>query len=186
MKREYKVIRSSRRTIGITVNADGVTVRAPRNASRATIENAIRDHSGWIEKKLADAALRERRASELPPITDPEVRELARRARTALPPLAAEYADRLGVTYGRIAIRCQKTRWGSCSSKGNLNFNCLLMLAPENVIRCVVAHEICHRVEMNHSARFYALLDRLVPDRRECEKWLRTEGKVLMKRRKTD
>jgi len=86
------------------------------------------------------------------------------------------------VTYGRITIRNQKTRWGSCSSKGNLNFNCLLMLAPPEVLDYVVVHELCHRMEMNHSKRFWSLVETVLPDYREQEKWLKGEGAVLLRR----
>ena len=88
----------------------------------------------------------------------------------------------VGVQYGRITIRNQKTRWGSCSSKGNLNFNCLLMLAPPEVLDYVIVHELCHRKEMNHSPRFWSEVAKVIPDYKKHEKWLKTEGTRLMRR----
>ena len=76
------------------------------------------------------------------------------------------------MTYGRITIRAQRSRWGSCSSKGNLNFNCLLMLTPSEIRDYVVVHELCHRIELNHSAYFWAEVARILPDYKECRKWL--------------
>ena len=87
---------------------------------------------------------------------------------------------RVGVTYGRITIRNQRTRWGSCSAKGNLNFNCLLMKAPPEVLDYVVVHELCHRLEMNHSPRFWAQVERVLPDYKVSRKWLREHGNELM------
>ena len=69
------------------------------------------------------------------------------------------YRTLLGVSVGRVTIRCQRTKWGSCSAMGNLNFNCLLMLCPPDVRDFVVVHELCHRKEMNHSARFWKLVE---------------------------
>ena len=90
------------------------------------------------------------------------------------------YAPVVGVTYGRITIRNQRTRWGSCSAKGNLNFNCLLMKAPPEVLDYVVVHELCHRLEMNHSPRFWAQVERVLPDYKVSRKWLREHGNELM------
>ena len=92
----------------------------------------------------------------------------------------AYYAPAVGVTYDRITIRSQRTRWGSCSSRGNLNFNCLLMLAPEKVVDYVVVHELCHRKEMNHSPRFWAEVERILPDYRQSKRWLKENGQSLM------
>ena len=99
-----------------------------------------------------------------------------------IPGRVAHFAPLVGVTYGRITVRNQRTRWGSCSSKGNLNFNCLLMLAPPGILDYVVVHELCHRKEMNHSPKFWAEVAKVMPDYKERQKWLRTEGSSIMRR----
>lgn len=91
----------------------------------------------------------------------------------------AYYARIMNVSYGRISIREQKTRWGSCSSKGNLNFNWRLILAPEEVLDYVVVHELAHRREMNHSKAFYAVVESVLPDYRTARSWLREHGDSL-------
>ena len=101
-------------------------------------------------------------------------------AKKMIPPLVEKYAALMGVTYGRVTIRHQKSRWGSCSSKGNLNFNCLLMLTPPECVEYVVIHELCHRKHMNHSAFFWAEVKRVMPDYAIWEKWLRTKGKYII------
>ena len=101
---------------------------------------------------------------------------------TARWPLSRNYAEKLGVSYGRITIRNQRSRWGSCSGKGNLNFNCLLMLAPPEVLDSVVVHELCHLRQMNHSERFYAEVLRVFPDYWRCHRWLKENGGALMQR----
>ena len=76
----------------------------------------------------------------------------------------------------------QKSRWGSCSAKGNLNFNCLLMRAPEEILDYVIVHELCHRKEMNHSDRFWAEVEKVMPSYKERRKWLKDHGNELMKK----
>ena len=97
-------------------------------------------------------------------------------------PLVEEYADLMGVTYGTVSIRAQKTRWGSCSSKGNLNFNCLLALCPEGVMRYVVVHELSHRRHMNHSKAFWSMVEEYMPDYKEQKLYLKRNGDLLMAR----
>ena len=79
----------------------------------------------------------------------------------------------MGVTYGKVTLREQKTRWGSCSSNGNLNFNWKLALMPDEILYYVIVHELAHRIEMNHSERFWKIVEEVLPDYRERRKWLK-------------
>ena len=108
------------------------------------------------------------------------IRKLVRLAKDIIPVKVSYYARLMGVSYGRITIRMQKTRWGSCSYEGNLNFNCLLMMAPPEVLDYVVVHELCHRLEMNHSARFWSQVEKVLPDYKVPRKWLKEHGNRLM------
>ena len=174
-----QIVRCRRKTVGIRVTDDGeVIVRAPLRVSMAEIRRILEGKRDWIEKTLAKVRSRE----TVPKLTDAEIRELTAQAKKKIPPLVLAWADAVGVTYGRITIRCQKTRWGSCSSKGNLNFNCLLMLCPENVLDYVIVHELCHRKELNHSARFKAEVERVLPGYREPMRWLKKEGQAIISR----
>lgn len=177
------VIRSKRKTISIQIHADlSVTVRAPERASQKEIERVLREKEPWIKKHLEQMHRQAEECEGVKPFTDEELQQLADRAVCHITKRVAYYAALIGVDYGRITIRNQKTRWGSCSSKGNLNFNCLLMLAPWEVIDYVVVHELCHRKEMNHSKAFWREVERILPDYRESEKWLKNRGILLMRR----
>ena len=183
MKLEYTVIRSNRRTIGLEVKPDGqVIVRVPIRLPDSEICKFVHKHEEWIQKHQEIAR---QRLEERPPVeklTMQEIQELADQAVKVIPQRVAYYAPKIGVDYGRITIRNQKTRWGSCSANGNLNFNCLLMLTPSEVIDSVVVHEICHRKEMNHSDRFYAEVLRVFPDYWKWNRWLKENGGQLMQR----
>ena len=128
--------------------------------------------------------MQERQAltEQLPAFTIDEINELADKALIVIPEKVKKYAPIVGVDYGRITIRNQRTRWGSCSGKGNLNFNCLLMLFPDEVIDYVVVHELCHRIHMNHSAEFYAEVERVLPEYRKWKKWLKENGELYISR----
>lgn len=116
-------------------------------------------------------------------LSNDEIHELAAKALNYIPERVAYYAEQIGVTYGRITIRNQKTRWGSCSSKGNLNFNCLLMLTPPEIVDYVVVHELCHRKEMNHSKAFWSEVEKVLPNYKTRVRWLKDEGSSIMRRK---
>jgi predicted metal-dependent hydrolase len=100
-------------------------------------------------------------------------------ARTVFGERLATYNAVYGFTFGRVAIKEQKSRWGSCSRQGNLNFNWRLLLAPLPVLDYVVIHELCHLKELNHAARFWALVARACPDYAARRRWLRQHGRTL-------
>ena len=178
-----KVYRSNRKSISLQVTEDHIVViRAPKWMSDDEIDGFFIEKSGWIERQIRMIDERKQKYSELVPLSKSELDALGRQALSVIPKKVAHYAKILGVSYGRITIRNQKTRWGSCSSKGNLNFNCLLMLTPEEVQDYVVVHELCHRREMNHSPRFWSLVESVIPDYRRYEAWLKKEGEAIMLR----
>lgn len=104
---------------------------------------------------------------------------LSRRALERIRQRLDEYAPGIGVPYGRVAIRDQKSRWGSCSAKKNLNFNWKLIMAPPEALTYVVIHELCHLIEFNHSARFWGLVQARMPEYEYWKKWLKAHGSEL-------
>ena len=176
---EYELIRSRRRTLALQLKPDGtLQVRAPLHLPKRQIEAFLLEQRDWIER-------RQQRLAALPKaemLSEEELAELKKRARRVFLARAAYFAPVVGVSYSRITVRSQRTKWGSCSAKGGLNFNCLLLLAPTEVLDYVVVHELCHRLEMNHSPRFWAEVERVLPDYAAARKWLRQNGGSLMAR----
>lgn len=179
---QLNIIYSARKSFALELKTGTLTVRAPKGMSRREIDAFLESKRGWIEKHLSKMQARQEALEQLPPFTMDEIRELADKALGVIPEKVKKYAPIVGVTYGRITIRNQRSRWGSCSSKGNLNFNCLLMLFPDEVIDYVVVHELCHRKHMNHSAAFYAEVERVFPEYRKCQKWLKENGGLYLSR----
>lgn len=178
---DFEIIKSKRKTISIEVKSDGtVIVRAPYRMSQTRIRAFVAEKESWILKHRQKARERAKQTQDMQPLTQEDLDKLRKQARQILPQKVWHYAKILNVTYDRIAIRCQKTRWGSCSAKGNLNFNCLLMLTPDEVIDYVVVHELCHRLEMNHSKAFWALVEQVMPDYKIWRKWLKENGTAIM------
>ena len=177
------VIRSNRKTVAIQVNSDlSVTVRAPRSVSEKDIEEILKKKEAWISKHIEKIKETKERFEAEPTekLTREKVIALADEALKVIPVRVEYFAKVIGVTYGKITVRNQKTRWGSCSSKGNLNFNCLLMLAPPEVLDYVVVHELCHRKQMNHSKAFWLEVEKVLPNYKEVRKWLKEEGSQMI------
>ena len=177
---EFEVIRSNRKSMAVEIKLNKLIIRAPMQATNEDINTFMLKSKAWIEKHLAKAQAQQQAVASTKKLTMDEIRKLADKALEIIPERVRYYAPLVGVTYGRITIRNQRSKWGSCSSKGNLNFNCLLMLAPPEVIDSVVVHELCHRKEMNHSDRFYAEVLRVFPDYHKWDKWLKDNGSILM------
>ena len=173
---DYQLIRSQRKTLCVEIRPDGsLLVRAPARMPKREIDSFLLRKADWIQKHLP-------KAPPLPAFTPAEIAQFAQETANLLPEKVSHYAAALGVSYGRITVRCQKTRWGSCSSRGNLSFHCLLSRMPEDVLDYVVVHELCHRKHMNHSAAFWGEVAAILPDYKASRDWLKTQGTALLSR----
>ena len=177
----YYIKRSRRKTVSVQIEPDlSVLIRAPFHMPDREIEKFLRDSDDWIRKHRDEARKKLLAKETSPKLSKDEIRKLAEEAAKDIPERVKRFAPIVGVDYGRITIRNQKSRWGSCSSRKNLNFNCLLMLAPPEQRDYVVVHELCHLKEMNHSKRFWKEVERVLPDYKKSVKWLRENGEDIM------
>ena len=177
-----RLIRARRKTLSIRITQEGnLEIRAPLGMPKGEIEAFLKEKAQWIETHRAKV-LAEYAQGQEAPLGEEEILTLAEQMRQRLPDKLNRHAASMGVTFGRVTIRCQQTRWGSCSSRGNLNFNCLLMLAPEEVLDYVVVHELAHRKQMNHSALFWQEVARECPDYKKSLRWLKDRGGALLSR----
>ena len=167
---EYKVIYSNRRTISLSIKDEKLIVRAPYGTLKGRIDSVVLEHSAWIMKHINKQKQRNETLGEL---TEDRIKALRRAAKKILPIKVEYYSRIMGLKYGRITITSAKTRFGSCSSKGNLSFSYLLMLYPDSAIDYVVVHELAHLREMNHSPRFYKIIEEVLPDYKERKKLLK-------------
>jgi len=152
------------------------------HATDREIDDALAFHLPWLERQLANAVV-PRLALDRLRLTEAQGRSEAR-ARIEL--IAQSEAAALGVTYRRLTIRDQVSRWGSCSSAGALSFNWRLVLAPHDVLDYVVVHEVCHLVEHNHGQRFWRLVERRRPGYRDSKAWLDDHGWEILAYRPPD
>lgn len=177
-----RLIRARRKTLSIRITQEGnLEIRAPLGMPKGEIEAFLKEKAQWIETHRAKV-LAEYTQGQEAPLGEEGILTLAEQMRQRLPEKLNRHAASMGVTFGRVTIRCQQTRWGSCSSRGNLNFNCLLMLAPEEVLDYVVVHELAHRKQMNHSALFWQAVARECPDYKKSLRWLKDRGGALLSR----
>lgn len=170
---ELELIRSGRKTIAICVNPDGrVVVRAPYGASQTQIQGFLNEKESWI--KTVQNRMKEREENrETIVLSRQEERIWREKARSDLAARCARFSRSMGVSFQGIRINGAKTRWGSCSSRGFLNFTWRLMFLPEELIDYIVVHELSHRREMNHSPRFWRVVEETLPDYRQRRQALR-------------
>lgn len=176
------LVRSSRKTLAVQIRADGTVIaRAPLRMPKDRILCFLSEKASWIRMQQGKMQERENMRQQARIHLDAaQEKELRERAKPVLAQRTAYFARQVGVTYGRITVRDQKTRWGSCSQTGNLNFNFRLILAPPEVLDYVVVHELCHRRQMNHSAQFWQEVAQVLPDYRKRKAWLTENGWRLM------
>ena len=187
---EIEVIRSKRKTMSAEIRPDGkVVVRAPMKLANSEIERFLTEKTSVIEKHVRARLAENEQLAETRPFTEAEIRRMADMAVELIPRRVEYYAALMGVKYNRITIRNQKPRWGSCTTGGNLNFNCLLVMTPPEVLcfpqECidyVVVHELCHILHHDHSKAFYADVYKVFPDYDRCDKWLKENGRLLIRR----
>ena len=179
---EIKITRSRRKTLSLRITPTGdLDIRAPLGLPRREIDRFLEEKAEWIQKNRRKV-LQDQQAGAARPLDEEALETLKDLAQTPIRESLQKYAPLMGVSYGRVTIRCQKSRWGSCSGQGNLNFNCLLALAPREVLDYVVVHELAHRKQMNHSAAFWQEVEAVMPDYRQRLSWLREHGGALLAR----
>ncbi len=163
------VIRSTRKSLSLEVrDANTVLARIPTRVSDRELKAFVENHRSWILEKTAVMAEREenRKSTPAPP---PELLSKTDRMKIQLKigKRVRHYCETMGVTVGYVTVKSQKTRWGSCSAKGNVNFNYQLAFLPEELLDYVVIHELAHRRHMDHSRAFWAEVEKYCPDYRE-------------------
>lgn len=178
-----EVRRSKRKSAAIKITADmQIVVFVPLYVSDNEIERMVISKSKWIDEHMLKVQSTIDERSKLEKITFEQIKELADQAVEYIPKRVKYYAEKENFVYNKITIKNLVSRWGSCSTKGNLNFNCLLMLTPDYVIDYIVVHELCHLREMNHSEKFWAKVEKIMPDYQRAELWLKQNGGNLISR----
>lgn len=183
MELTYIIQKSRRRSISVSVIEDNnVLVKAPYFTPEHTIKDSLISKKDWLTKQIEKQNSEKEKAISLGLISEDELKKIKKTAKKVIPEKVEYWSKKIGVTYGRISIRLQTSRWGSCAQNGNLSFNCLLVIMPEEILDSVVVHELCHRKYMNHSKDFYSEIDRVFTDYKKCNKWLKEHGGIYMKR----
>ena len=176
---DCRIIRSKRKTLSMEVTAEGdLVIRAPLKLPEKEIYAFVEKNKRWAADKIE--AAKKKKETPVVPLTWEEIEELGKAALDYIPMQVAHYAALMDIDFGNVTIRNQTTRWGSCSSKKNLNFNVLLMLAPKEVIDSVIIHELCHRLYLDHSKNFWSAVKKFCPNYKTLRSDLKKQGKILL------
>ncbi len=168
----YEIIYTKRKTLCLQVKRDGsVVIRCPYRTSKERIEAFYNAHIDWVKRKLE---INEKRMTPLGELSDEEIKELKRKALEYIPSRVDYFAKIMDVMPSNVSINQAKTRFGSCSSKKRLNFSCNVMRYPNEAIDYVIVHELAHIKELNHSKRFWSIVEGVMPDYKERQKLLKT------------
>lgn len=174
-----EIKRSNRKSVAIEITKDAkIIVRSTYFFKEYQIIDLLEKKEDWIKEHLLKVRQQKLKIQETE-ISLERIRFLSAQARLMLPERIRYYAEKMGVSYGKVTIRHQKTRWGSCSAKGNLNFNCMLMAMPKEIQDYVIVHELCHRKEMNHSPAFWKEVEAVLPDYKQRREWLKKNGNTV-------
>jgi predicted metal-dependent hydrolase len=168
----YTLRRSIRtRRMRLVVSPNGaVTVTLPSGVSEQIAERFVKQKMDWLNKKIA--WWREHPSTPIIHHTKKEYRREKERAREVITAIVERFSRAYGFKYNSISIRNQKTCWGSCSRKGNLNFNYRILYLNSAQQEYIIGHELCHLQEMNHSARFWNSVEKILPEYRQSKKSL--------------
>ena len=173
---EVEIIRSKRRSMAIQIRTDGsVVVRVPMHASDRAIKRFVSAHARWIADNRGQMFERRKKLADNPydiPAWESLSAADKKIAKQKIMEHVDYYARRMEIDYGSISMRNQKSRWGRCSSKGNLNFNYRLAYLPEELLDYVVVHELAHRRHMDHSAAFWEEVETYYPAYKKCRQML--------------
>ena len=177
MQKEYTLIRSNRRTIGISVSNElRIIVRVPNKMPVDEVESIITKHQQWIEKQIERV---KQLTNERQILTNEEIEALKKKAKAYLPHRVKHFAEIMNVKPKAIKVTSATTRWGSCSAKNNLCFPYRVMLLPEELIDYIIIHELAHIKEKNHSSRFYNIVATFLPDYKQRELQLKEQQRIL-------
>jgi hypothetical protein len=170
---KYKISKSKRaRRMRLAVYCDGnFVVTAPHNFGENLVENFIKKNAGWIINKLKYFSAGGKKIILPGGKSDYFIKKNEAHGFTARK--LDNFNKIYKFKYNKISIRNQKTRWGSCSRKGNLNFNYKIIMLPEKIAEYIIVHEICHLKEFNHSKDFWRLVENYIADYKEARKELR-------------
>lgn len=175
-----EVTYSKRKSIGIRIDRQGIVkVRAPFFTSKKWIEQVLTEKEEWIEATLLQ--IEAEKKYHIPEFHENEIKKYRKEAGKILSAKAEYFGRNMKVSYERIFIKDQKSCWGSCSARKNLNFNWRLVLMPEEILDYVMVHELAHLKQLNHSPEFWRIVEEVLPDYKVRRKWLKENGKYFIR-----